>query len=256
MSPAHPGDGIRLRADAVRNHARLLDAAARIVREEGVARLTMEAVAVAAGVGKGTVFRRFGDRKGLMEALLQRSEDGFRATCLLPAPPDAETALERLRAFGVALVRRYADEYELQLAAEPPPQERYRSATRRLYQEWVVANLRAIEPDCDGVLLGRALLGYLEPALISHLTRSQGLPLKRVEDGWLDLVTRLLRLPDSLGARGECGCDTGVDSSSRTREDGLSRSRMRVAATCCSGPDGSPTPGCSSSRTSRASSTC
>jgi hypothetical protein len=72
----------------------------------------------------------------------KRSEDSFRTTCLLSAPPDAETALERLRAFGVALVRRDADEYELRLAAEPSPQECYQSATRRLYQEWGVANLR------------------------------------------------------------------------------------------------------------------
>ncbi len=32
--------------------------------------ITMEQVAAAAGVGKGTVFRRFGSRMGLMHALM------------------------------------------------------------------------------------------------------------------------------------------------------------------------------------------
>ncbi|MFV2121511.1 TetR family transcriptional regulator, partial [Streptomyces sp. Act-28] len=53
-----------LRADAARNRARLLEAAARLAAEQGAANLTMEAVACAAQVGKGTVFRRFGDRSG------------------------------------------------------------------------------------------------------------------------------------------------------------------------------------------------
>jgi hypothetical protein len=109
----------------------------------------------------------------------------------------------------VALVRRYADEHELQLAAEPPLKERCRSATRRLYQEWVVANLRPIAPDRDGVLLSRALLGYLEPALVSHLVRSRGLPLKRVGDGRLDLVTRRSFFKNSSVDSRSC-CHGGV----------------------------------------------
>src|SRR4051812_47463571 len=62
-----------LRADAARNRARLLEAAARLIAEHGVAGVTMEAVAAAAEVGKGTVFRRFGDRTGLLLALLDHS---------------------------------------------------------------------------------------------------------------------------------------------------------------------------------------
>jgi hypothetical protein len=63
LSP-HTRDSRRLRVDAARNHARLLNAAARLARERGLKHLTMEAVATAAGVGKGTVFRRFGTAQG------------------------------------------------------------------------------------------------------------------------------------------------------------------------------------------------
>jgi hypothetical protein len=33
-------------------------------------------------------------------------------------------------------------------------------------------------------------MGYLEPALIHHLTRQCGMPLERLESGWHDLVKR------------------------------------------------------------------
>ncbi len=58
------------RGDAARNRARVLEAASRLFDEQGVEAVTMDAVACAAGVGKGTLFRRFGDRAGLCLALL------------------------------------------------------------------------------------------------------------------------------------------------------------------------------------------
>ncbi|MCZ9343737.1 TetR/AcrR family transcriptional regulator, partial [Streptomyces sp. TRM76130] len=76
-----------LRADAARNRARLLEAAARLVAEHGAAGVTMEAVAAAAQVGKGTVFRRFGDRTGLLMALMDHSEKKFQAALLSGPPP-------------------------------------------------------------------------------------------------------------------------------------------------------------------------
>ena len=63
-----------MRADAVRNRARLLEAAARLVAENGVEHVTMDAVARAASVGKGTVFRHFSERSGLLLALLDHAE--------------------------------------------------------------------------------------------------------------------------------------------------------------------------------------
>lgn len=198
MSPSHPGDGTRMRADAVRNHARLLDAAARIVQEQGVSHLTMDAVAAAAGVGKGTLFRRFGDRAGLMGALLEQSEKNFQASCLGESPPvDREAAIARLHAFGVAAIRRCPGEIELRIAAEPHALQRYQSTVRRHYHEQVVAMLHHIAAGGDRDLLSHALLGYLEPALLHHLTQQRGLPLKRLEEGWRALVGLLARSPRS-----------------------------------------------------------
>ncbi|MFF8675309.1 TetR/AcrR family transcriptional regulator [Streptomyces sp. NPDC015242] len=196
-SPGTREDSRPLRVDAARNHARLLNAAARLARERGLRHLTMEAVATAAGVGKGTVFRRFGDRTGLLQALLQRSEDTFQAAHLgrLERADSRDRAIEQLRAFGVAAIRRYAAEMELHLAAEPSPDQRYRRGPRRRYHERVSVLLGLAAPEADAELLSHALLGYLEPALLWHLSDQCGLPLQRLENGWLELVSRLVQKP-------------------------------------------------------------
>jgi AcrR family transcriptional regulator len=188
-------DGPCLRADAARNRARLLDAAERLVAEHGAAALTMEGVAVAASVGKGTVFRRFGDRTGLLAALLDHSERKFQAALLSGPPPLGPGAppLERLRAFGCAMLRRSIDELDLLLAAEPSAERRHTFAPRRFLRAHVALLLREAVPDGDSELLSHTLLAYLDAALIHHLTEQRGLSPERVRAGWLDLVARVTR---------------------------------------------------------------
>ena len=62
------------RGDAARNRALLLDTARRLIAARGPDTLTMDEIAAAAGVGKGTLFRRFGSRAGLMIVLLAEDE--------------------------------------------------------------------------------------------------------------------------------------------------------------------------------------
>src|SRR5579875_2868085 len=97
MNPTRPSDPLapaalpivdraHERSDAAANRERILCAARRVLAEQGAAGLSMNTVAAAAGVGKGTIFRRFGDRDGLTEALLDTHtaelQDGF-----LSGPP-------------------------------------------------------------------------------------------------------------------------------------------------------------------------
>jgi len=186
-------DGPCLRADAARNRARLLEAAARLVAEHGAAGVTMEAVAAAAKVGKGTVFRRFGDRTGLLMALLDHEEKKFQAAFLSGPPPLGPGAppVERLRAFGCAALRRAADDLDLQLAAEPYPDRRFLIPPRRVHYGHVLMLLRQAVPDADCELLAQTLVSYLDPALIHHLTRQRKMPMQRIQDGWYDLVARV-----------------------------------------------------------------
>ncbi|WP_411147723.1 TetR/AcrR family transcriptional regulator [Streptomyces sp. A30] len=182
-----------LRADAARNRARLLEAAARLVAEHGAAGVTMEAVAAAANVGKGTVFRRFGDRTGLLTALLDHSEKKFQAAFLSGPPPLGPGAppAERLRAFGRAQLCRQAGELGLQLAAEPSPERRFSVPARRVQHSHVAMLLRQAVPDTDTELVAHTLMGYLSPVLVHHLTVQCGMPMERLEAGWCDLVDRV-----------------------------------------------------------------
>ncbi|MFI6273953.1 TetR/AcrR family transcriptional regulator [Streptomyces sp. NPDC050988] len=184
-----------LRADAARNRARLLEAATRLIEEHGAAGVTMEAVATAASVGKGTVFRRFGDRTGLLTALLDHSAKQLQAALLGGPPPLGPGAppVERLRAFGQAVLRQAADHLELQLAAQPEAARRYSIPPTRFLAGHVTLLLRQAVPDADCALLTQALMGYLDPALIHHLTEECGMPMERLEAGWIDLVARVTR---------------------------------------------------------------
>lgn len=184
-----------LRADAARNRARLLEAAARLIAEHGAAGVTMEAVAAEAGVGKGTVFRRFGDRTGLLTALLDHSARRLQADFLGGPPPLGPGAppVERLRAFGVAVLYRSAEQLDLQLAAQPEPARRYSHPSVRALHTHVAMLLRQILPDADCDLLAQTLMAYLDPALVNHLTRQCGMSMERLEKGWLDLVERVTR---------------------------------------------------------------
>lgn len=58
------------RADAARNRAAILDAARRLLKKRPIGEICMDELAEAAGVGKGTLYRRFADRASLCRALL------------------------------------------------------------------------------------------------------------------------------------------------------------------------------------------
>src|SRR5438067_11685939 len=68
----------RERADAARNREALIEAAQRLLQREGPDGITMDAVACETGVGKGTLFRRFGDRASLFRALIDDRERDFQ----------------------------------------------------------------------------------------------------------------------------------------------------------------------------------
>ncbi|MDX2876058.1 TetR/AcrR family transcriptional regulator [Streptomyces ipomoeae] len=163
-----PADQPRLRADAARNRTRLLEVAARLADECGAANLTMEAVANAAEVGKGTVFRRFGDRFGLLVALLDHHERELQAAFLTGPPPlgpDAPPA-ERLRAFGAAVIRHEYAHRDLYLAARADASRRHTSPAELLRLNHLCMLLRLAEAKGDIELLARTLLGYLDIGLV------------------------------------------------------------------------------------------
>ncbi len=67
-----------LRSDAERNRTRILAAAAEVFAERGLD-VPLDDIAVAAGVGGGTVYRRFPDKDALIDALLEDKIAGVEA---------------------------------------------------------------------------------------------------------------------------------------------------------------------------------
>ncbi len=62
------------RKDAARNRKKILDAARKLLRTRGLDGVCMDELAAAAGVGKGTLYRRFTDKSALFRALLDDDE--------------------------------------------------------------------------------------------------------------------------------------------------------------------------------------
>ncbi|NES27032.1 TetR family transcriptional regulator [Micromonospora terminaliae] len=144
----------RERADAARNRAAVLDAAATLFREHGVEGVSMEAVAAAAGVGKGTLFRRFGDKAGLATALLDTQERALQEAILFgpaplgPGPAEASPpARERLHAFVEAYLDYLLGHLDLvRISETAAPGARYRIGAYRFWHRHVTL-LLAGRPD-------------------------------------------------------------------------------------------------------------
>jgi AcrR family transcriptional regulator len=181
------------RVDAVRNREAILCAARRLVAEQGPGSITMDRLAEAAGVGKGTLFRRFGDRASLFHALLDESERRLQEGFIRgPAPlgPGAPPR-ERMIAFGRALLDLTADRGELLLEALPPlASGRYDSPVHQAYRGHLTVLLeRLVDPDRAGYLAD-VLLGALAPELVVHQLRS-GMELAEIQQRFAELVERL-----------------------------------------------------------------
>lgn len=94
------------RADAVRNRELLLETARALIAEQGADKVTMDGLAERAGLGKGTVFRRFGSRAGIFKALFDEDERRFQEQVFTGPPPLGPGAdpTDRLVAYGRARI--------------------------------------------------------------------------------------------------------------------------------------------------------
>ncbi|NLU82019.1 TetR/AcrR family transcriptional regulator [Rhodococcus sp. HNM0569] len=182
------------RGDAARNRALLLDAAAHLVAELGADAVTMDAVACRAGVGKGTVFRRFGSRAGLMRSLLDHSEREIQHGFIFGPPPLGPGAppCERLLAYGRARFGQIGVEGEILRASERVADDRFGAPARAVALTHITALLRECGVDSDAALLAEALYAPLDASLVMHQTRERGIALERLEAAWCELVRRVV----------------------------------------------------------------
>lgn len=181
------------RADASRNRARILETAARLFAERGPECVSMDLIADMAGVGKGTVFRRFGSRAALAQAVLSESESEFQEQLIRGAPPLGPGAppRERLIAFGEAMLDQLDCHAQLIAAAEVGG-ARYTSAPYGVRRAHVRMLLAEADPECDAEAIAEMLLAALAADLFINARELRELSLERFKVAWRELVTRVL----------------------------------------------------------------
>jgi AcrR family transcriptional regulator len=184
-------DDAHERADAARNRERILCSAARLFSERGVDCVSMDDVAEAAGVGKGTVFRRFGSRAALALAVLSEQEREFQEEIIRGLPPlgPGSPPVRRLIAFGEGVLD-HLERYSPLVAAAEVGGARFESAPYGFYRMHVMLLLREADPTCDAELLSEMLLASLAADLFVYLRHARSLPLQRLKASWRELVVR------------------------------------------------------------------
>jgi AcrR family transcriptional regulator len=189
------------RADAARNRRLLLATARKILDEQGADKLTMDGLAERAGLGKGTVFRRFGTRAGIFQALLDDDERDFQEHVLSGPPPLGPGAppLDRLIAYGRARIDFLISHRDIARATLDGRQQLPAGSQTPMSREHIrfllgqihlgPADLDVLATQLTAALDGPLLL-YLSSAI---LTQTRPRVSERLGRGWKDLVQRVAR---------------------------------------------------------------
>ncbi|MET0450620.1 MAG: helix-turn-helix domain-containing protein [Mycobacterium sp.] len=181
------------RGDAARNRILLIDAARRLIADYGAETVTMDDVAAAAGVGKGTLFRRFGSRAGLMIVLLDEDEKAEQRAFMFGPPPLGPGAppLERLLAYGRERLKFTWDHRVLLSdATNSDPQTRF-NAPATLHRSHVRMLLDAAGTTGDLDAQADALIALLDADYVVHHVNDMGRSIEQQADAWESMARKL-----------------------------------------------------------------
>jgi polyketide synthase 12 len=189
------------RADAVRNRRHLLATARKMLGSQGADTLTMDALAEQAALGKGTVFRRFGTRAGIFQALLDDDERVVQEQVLAGPPPLGPGAppIDRLIAYGRARAAFLIEHREIARAAldgSQPIPAGAQTPVSQMHIRVLLAQIPLGPADLD--VLAMQLTAALDGPLLlylsaSDLTGGSAQTGERIARGWQDLVRRVCR---------------------------------------------------------------
>jgi AcrR family transcriptional regulator len=189
------------RADAARNRRHLLATARDMLAEQGVDKLTMDALAERAGLGKGTVYRRFGTRAGIFAALLDDDERAFQQQVLSGPPPLGPGAPppDRLIAYGRARIDfliRHRETARAALDGREQVPAGSQTPMSRAHIRFLLGQMRLGPADLDVLAtqltaaLDGPLLLYLSSAVLTGAAPQVS---DRLGRGWADLIRRVCR---------------------------------------------------------------
>lgn len=185
------------RKDAVRNREAVLAAAdALFASHESPDDVTMADVAAAAGVGKGTLFRAFGDRAGLLRALYEARLAPVGEAVEAGPPPlgPATPPRDRVLALLDALLCFKLDNRRLALALEAGggSNSPYQPDHYKRWHGLLHSVLEQIPDLADPDFVAHALLAATRADLVEHLAGEEGVPRERMRAQLANFATRVL----------------------------------------------------------------
>ncbi|MBX7547735.1 helix-turn-helix domain-containing protein [Streptomyces sp. NPDC048665] len=193
----------RPRKDALRNRAAVFTAAdtlfAQCQSPDGV---TMADIAAAAGVGKATLFRAFGDRTGLIRALYEaRLEPIMNAVADGPPPlGPAAPPLERVPALLDAVLCLKLDNRHLALALEQTGADNpYATAHYEGWHALLRDTLDRIPGLADSDFTAHALLAATRADLVAYLTDGKGTPREELREKLAKFTASVLNTGSGQG---------------------------------------------------------
>ncbi|MEO3793552.1 TetR/AcrR family transcriptional regulator [Nonomuraea sp. B10E15] len=183
------------RADAARNRRKIIEVAARMIAEHGADDISLDEVARVAGVGVGTVYRRFGDRTGLVLALIDDQERQFQESFLAGPPPlgPGAPAAERITAFLDALVDRVVAQHGLFVQLEKCGKTIRYGGPYRVHHVHLATLLAQACPAADPAFLADALLAPANARLIAFQQEERGMTIEEIKAGLGRLATVVRR---------------------------------------------------------------
>ncbi|ULR55611.1 TetR/AcrR family transcriptional regulator [Streptomyces deccanensis] len=188
------------RKDAVRNRAALLAAADALFADgESAETVTMADVATAAGVGKASLFRAFGDRTGLIRALYEARLEPVRDAVETGPPPlgPGAPARERVIALLDTLLCFKLDNRHLALALEETGSgSPYRAEHYEYWHGLLESALRQIPGLPDPGFTAHALLAATRADLVEHLAGRERVPRETLRAQLAAFAARALACPD------------------------------------------------------------
>ncbi|OIK28400.1 TetR/AcrR family transcriptional regulator [Streptomyces malaysiense] len=192
------------RKDAARNREAVLAAADALFTRGGSPEdVTMADVAAAAGVGKGTIFRAFGDRAGLLRALYEVRLEPVREAVETGPPPlgPAASPRDRVPALLDAVLCFKLDNRRLALALEEGGGgSPYRAEHYERWHGLLRAVLEQIPGLADSGFAAHALLAATRADLVEHLAGEERVPRERLRAQLADFVAGFLASAPPRGA--------------------------------------------------------
>ena len=182
----------------------LLDAALHLLASGGFPALTVEGVAREADLAKTVIYDTFGNREGLLRALLAREQERALSSLAdaMPEPPlpdDPRQVLREALTTLLARVREHPDTWRLILLppdGTPPVVRQTVDRQRRLLLrrlepivEWGLRRIGAANLDPE--LATHALVGSCEEVVRLTLTQPDRFPAARFADFAADLVAAI-----------------------------------------------------------------